>query len=149
MAEIDLVSSHTPWTPLPHLVDPKALGDGSVYDGMPGEGIPPSIAWQDPATVQDLYGQSIRYSLDALTGFIAAAHDPDLVVVMLGDHQPAEIVSGPHADHDVPVSLIAADPAVLAAASGWGWVAGLRPAADGTTWGMDRFRDRFLDAFAR
>jgi hypothetical protein len=149
MAEIDLVSSHTPWTPLPRLVDPQALGDGSVFVGMPAEGIPPRIAWQDPATVQGLYGQSIRYSLDALTGFIAASHDPDLVVVMLGDHQPAEIVSGPHPDHDVPVSVIAADPAVLNAISGWGWAQGLRPAPGGSTWGMDRFRDRFLDAFAR
>ena len=36
MAEIDLVSSHTPWTPLPHLVDWGDVGDGSVFDGMPG-----------------------------------------------------------------------------------------------------------------
>ena len=149
MAEIDLVSSHTPWTPLPHLVDPATVGDGSVYDGMPGEGIPPAIAWQNPATVRSLYGESIQYSLAALTAFITASHDPNLVVVMLGDHQPAEIVSGAHADHDVPVSLITADPGVLRATAGWGWVPGLRPAHDGAVWRMDRFRDRFLTAFAR
>jgi hypothetical protein len=147
MAEIDLVSSHTPWTPLPRLVDPAAVGDGSVYDPMPAEGIPPRIAWQHPATVQALYGRSIQYSIDALTDFIARSQDKNLVVVMLGDHQPAEIVSGAHADHDVPVSLIAADPAVLDATRGWGWTPGLRPAA-GTVWRMDRFRDRFLAAFA-
>ncbi|MCU1474522.1 CDP-alcohol phosphatidyltransferase [Amnibacterium sp.] len=149
MAEIDLVSSHTPWTPLPHLVDPATVGDGSVYDGMPGEGIPPAIAWQNPATVRALYGESIQYSIDALTDFVVGAHDPNLVVVMLGDHQPAEIVSGPHADRDVPVSLITADPAVLQATTGWGWAPGLRPADHGAAWRMDRFRDRFLAAFAR
>ena len=41
MAEIDLVSSHEPWTPLPRLLDWDALGDGSVYDGMPAEGLAP------------------------------------------------------------------------------------------------------------
>ena len=30
MAEIDLVSSHTPWAPLPHMVDWNAVGDGTV-----------------------------------------------------------------------------------------------------------------------
>jgi hypothetical protein len=148
MAEIDLVSSHTPWTPLPRLVDPAAVGDGSVYDPMPGEGLPPRIAWQHPATVQALYGRSIQYSIDALTDFIARSRDKNLVVLMLGDHQPAAIVSGPHADHDVPVSLISADPAVLDAARGWGWTPGLRPAVGGTTWRMDAFRDRFLAAFS-
>jgi hypothetical protein len=148
MSEIDLVSSHTPWTPLPRLVDPAAVGDGSVYDPMPAEGIPPRIAWQHPATVQALYGRSIQYSIDALTDFIARSQDKNLVVLMLGDHQPAGIVSGPRANHDVPVSLIAADPAVLDAARGWGWTPGLRPAIGGTTWRMDAFRDRFLAAFS-
>ena len=36
MAEIDLVSSHTPWTPLPHLVAWGDVGDGSVFGGMDG-----------------------------------------------------------------------------------------------------------------
>lgn len=148
MAEIDLVSSHTPWTPLPRLVDAAALRDGSVYAPMPAAGIPPRIAWKHAATVQALYGRSIQYSIDALTDFITGSRDQNLVVVMLGDHQPAEIVSGTHADHDVPVSLIAADPAVLDAARGWGWTAGLRPAVGGTAWRMDRFRDRFLTAFS-
>jgi hypothetical protein len=148
LAEIDLVSSHTPWTPLPHLVDPSAVGDGSVYDPMPAQGLPARIAWQDPRTVQALYGQSVRYSIDALTRFVAGSSDKNLVVVMLGDHQPAEIVSGPHADHDVPVSLIAADPAVLRAVDAWRWTPGLRPSATGPTWRMDRFRNRFLSAFA-
>jgi hypothetical protein len=148
MAEIDLVSSHTPWTPLPRLVDPAAVGDGSVYAPMPAEGIPPRVAWQNPRTVRALYAQSIRYSIEALTDFIAASHDPKLVVLMLGDHQPAEIVSGAHADRDVPVSLITADPGVLHAVESWNWASGLRPAADGPTWRMDRFRNRFLAAFA-
>ena len=38
MAEIDLISSHHPWTPLPHMVPWDQVGDGSVFDGMPEQG---------------------------------------------------------------------------------------------------------------
>ena len=34
MAEVDLVSSHAPWTPLPHMVGWDQLGDGSVFRGQ-------------------------------------------------------------------------------------------------------------------
>ncbi len=35
MAEIDLITSHAPWSRTPRLIDQSAVGDGSVYDGMP------------------------------------------------------------------------------------------------------------------
>jgi hypothetical protein len=149
MAEIDLVSSHTPWTPLPRTVPAGALGDGSVYDAMPAQGLSRETAWQDPRVVRQLYGQSIQYSLQSLVDFVAATHDPDLVVVLLGDHQPSATVSGAHASHDVPVSIVARDPSVLGAAAGWGWTPGLRPGPSAPLSRMDRFRDRFITAFSR
>ena len=48
MAEIDLVSSHNPWTPLPHLVPWTSIGDGSVFDPQPAQGQSPAVVWQDP-----------------------------------------------------------------------------------------------------
>ena len=39
--------------------------------------------------------------------------DDNLVLIMLGDHQPATIVSGQGASHDVPITIVAKDPAVL------------------------------------
>ena len=74
-------------------------------------------------------------------------HDEDLVVVLVGDHQPASIVAGADASHDVPVSILAADPAVLAQTASWGWDDGLLPGPDAPVWRMDEFRDRFLSAF--
>jgi phosphatidylglycerophosphate synthase len=147
MAEIDLVSSHTPWTPLPRMVPWNEVGDGSIFDGMPDQGLSPSVAWRDGGTVRRLYGQSIQYCLQALASWIARLHDDNLVVVMLGDHQPNTTVSGPGANHLVPVSVIAHDPAVLARIAPWNWQPGLLPSPIAPIWAMDAFRDRFFDAF--
>ena len=73
---------------------------------------------------------------------------PNLVLVFFGDHQAAPIVSGANASHDVPVTIIANDPAVLDRIAGWGWQPGLRPGPQAPVWRMDSFRDRFLTAFA-
>ncbi|MEU1973026.1 CDP-alcohol phosphatidyltransferase [Microbacterium sp. NPDC019599] len=148
MVEIDLVSSHTPWTPLPHLVPWDLLGDGSIYDPQPAQGLDPVVAWQDPERVRELYGRSIEYSLGATISYLETYGSPDLVLVLVGDHQPSRIVSGDHASHDVPITIIAKDPEVMAAISPWGWDAGLLPSPDAPVWRMDAFRDRFLQAFS-
>ena len=62
MAEIDLVSSHHPWTPLPRLVDWEQVGDGSIYDGMPEEGQSSDVVFRDPDAVKRAYGESVAYS---------------------------------------------------------------------------------------
>ncbi|HEY3687886.1 MAG TPA: CDP-alcohol phosphatidyltransferase family protein [Streptosporangiaceae bacterium] len=149
MAEIDLVSSHTPWTPLPRMVPWDRLGDGSVFDPMPAQGLTPDVAWRNTATVRGLYGQSIQYSLRALTSWVTRAHDDNLVLVLLGDHQPSVVVSGADANHRVPISVVAKDPGVLARIAPWHWQAGLLPGPNAPVWPMDAFRDRFLTAFGR
>jgi hypothetical protein len=103
--------------------------------------------WSQASRVYAAYAQSITYSLDQLVTFVERYRDDDLVLVVLGDHQPAPFVSGQGASHDVPVSILARDPAVLAQGSTWGWSNGLRPAPTAPEWRMDSFRDRFLTAF--
>src|SRR3954452_16175148 len=99
MAEIDLVSLHSPWTPLPHLVPWDQLGDGSIYDPMPAQGLTPAVAWQKPATVQQLSGQWFQYSVQSPVYWVTRLHDPNLVLVLLGDHQPSRTVSCAGANH--------------------------------------------------
>jgi hypothetical protein len=147
MAEIDLVSSHTPWAPLPQIVPWDRIGDGTVYAPQPAQSEPSSVVWRDPAQVRTYYGQSVQYSLDSLFSFLQHVDDPNLVVVALGDHQPATIVSGTGANHQVPISIIAKDPAVTDAIAGWHWQDGLLPTGSAPSWRMDAFRDRFLDAY--
>ncbi len=147
MAEVDLVSSHTPWAPLPHVLDSGALGDGSAYQQVFDQAASADAVWSDPAKVKQAYADSVAYSLDALTSFVANAHDDNLVLVILGDHQPAAVISGDGASHDVPVSVVANDPAVLDRIGSWGWQKGLRPSTTAPVWPMDAFRDRFFGAF--
>ena len=73
--------------------------------------------------------------------------DDNLVLVFLGDHQPAAVVTGENASRDVPISIVARDRAVLDRISGWGWQDGLKPGPQAPVWRMDAFRDRFLTAF--
>jgi hypothetical protein len=149
MAEIDLVSSHTPWAPLPRLVPWSQIGDGTIYASQPAQSQPSSVVWRDPALVRQYYGRSVQYALGSLFSFLKNVDDPNLVVVALGDHQPATIVSGTGANHQVPISIIARDPAVLRDVAGWHWQDGLLPTKAAPLWRMDAFRDRFLAAFGR
>jgi hypothetical protein len=43
MAVIPLISSHSPWEPVPRMLDWNAVGDGSVYDTAAGSGDPAEI----------------------------------------------------------------------------------------------------------
>ena len=141
MAEIDLISSHHPWAPPPALVPWSQVGDGSAYPPAPG-------GWEH-TDVRTLYGRSIEYSISTLVSWLRQQPDPNLVLVVLGDHQPHSYVTGPHPGHDVPVSVIARDPEVIRRIGGWGWQSGLHPSPAAPVWRMDAFRDRFLDAFDR
>jgi hypothetical protein len=149
MAEIDFVSSHTPWTPLPHQVPWASVGNGSIYDPQPAQGLPPSVVWQNPQHVQQLYGQSIEYTMSTLFSFLTTYNDPNLVLVVLGDHQPATEVSGAGANHNVPISIISKDPKVIDRISSWHWQPGMLPSPTAPLWRMDTFRNRFLTAYSQ
>jgi hypothetical protein len=148
MAEIDLVSSHTPWTPLPRMLPWTELGDGSVFAAQAANSESPVTGWTDAQRARELYAESVEYSLSAVFSYVETFGGDDLVLVVLGDHQPARIVSGPDAGHDVPVTIIAKDPAVFDAIRPWQWEDGVRPTATAPVWRMDEFRDRFVDAFS-
>ncbi len=147
MAEIDLLTSHTPWTPLPTMVEWNALSDGTIYEGMPEQAPSVEEVWDDDDEIRAAYGRSIEYSLNSIISFVQTYGTDDLVLIVLGDHQPATVVSGSDADHDVPITVIARDPAVMDRIASWNWQDGMNPSPQAPVWPMDSFRDRFLDAF--
>jgi hypothetical protein len=148
MAEIPLVTSHTPWAPLTFgLIDWKDVGDGSVFGPMAAAGDRPDVVWRSPGRIRTAYRSSIEYSLNSLITYVETYGDDRLVLVFLGDHQPAPLVTGQDPNRDVPITIVAYDRSVLDQISGWGWQDGLRPTPKATVWPMNAFRDRFLTAF--
>jgi hypothetical protein len=150
MAEIALVTSHAPWKPTPRLVDWNAVGDGTIFGPMVDEENDEDSedsALPDPRQVRAEYQASVASSLESLISYVETYGDEDLVLVFLGDHQPAPAVTGPDAGWDVPITIVAKDPDVLERISGWGWQDGLNPDPRAPVWPMDAFRDRFLRTF--
>jgi phosphatidylglycerophosphate synthase len=148
MAEIDLVSSHTPWAPLPVMVPWNKVGNGSIFDPMPARSESASTVWSNANTVRQFFGRSIQYSLDALTSWVTELNDPNLVLILLGDEQPGSPISSPGASHKVPISIIAHDPSVFRQIASWHWQDGLLPGRSAPVELMDAFRNQFLDAFS-
>ncbi len=146
-AEVDLISSHAPWTRIPPLIAWDDIGDGSIFHGLPVRRTKRASLFDDPDRARAAYGHSIEYSLNAVLSFVQRYGDDSLVVVMLGDHQPATVITGQNASHDVPISVIAHDPKVLERIAGWGWQDGLHPGPRAPVWPMETFRDHFFGAF--
>jgi phosphatidylglycerophosphate synthase len=146
-AEVDLISSHAPWTRIPRLIPWGELGDGSIFARIPPAESTQASLFGDAKRARAAFGQSIEYSLRTLFSFVQRYGDDDTVLVVLGDHQPATTVSGQDAGHDVPISVIAHDPKVIDRIAGWGWQDGMLPSPGAPVWPMASFRDRFLSAF--
>jgi phosphatidylglycerophosphate synthase len=147
-AEVDLISSHAPWTRIPQLISWDDVGDGSIFDRLPAEESTQAALFGDAGRARAAYGHSIEYSLRTIFSFVRRYGGDDLVMVVLGDHQPATLVTG-HDDpsHDVPISVIAHDPKVMDRIAGWSWQDGMSPSPQAPVWPMAAFRDRFLSAF--
>ncbi|MBW0148143.1 sulfatase [Marinobacter arenosus] len=114
-AELALISSHAPWVPvLPVLEDWDTIGNGRVFNRWRGTGEDPVSLWQDPDRVRDHFARSIRYSLTVAGEFAARYVRDDALMILLGDHQPAPLITGDNASRDVIVHVISGNPALVA-----------------------------------
>ena len=120
-AEMDTISSHFPWEQVPRILPWNSLGDGTIFDRVPAQEFPRPGLFADAGTAKVAYGRSIQYAMGSLISFVRHYDDKNLVLLLMGDHQPATFVSGQDATHNVPVSIIAHDPKVMDQIAGWGW----------------------------
>ena len=149
MAEIDLVSSHAPWAPLPTMVPWNKVGNGSIFDPMPADSETPFTIGRSANTIRRDFSTSIQYSLQALTSWVTELNDPNLVLILLGDEQPGPPISTPgRASHNLPISIIAHDPSVFRQIASWHWQDGLVPGRSAPLEQMSAFRNQFLAAFS-
>jgi hypothetical protein len=134
---------------IPPVIGWDTVGDGTVYGPLAGTGDPDAVWSQGTPAIRDAYRRSIEYSLSSIVSYVQTYGDDDLVLLILGDHQPAPLLIGEGASHDVPISVVTRDRGVLDRIAPWGWVDGLRPGAAAPVWPMEAFRDRFFTAFER
>jgi hypothetical protein len=146
MAEIALISSHAPWTPVASLVEWPSVGDGSIFDAQASSGEPPSVVWADPESVRRHYIQTIDYSLETLGSYMAR-FGKQTIFVILGDHQPASIVTGADAPRSVPMHIVSADRGLIDRFQAAGFVAGMTPKPATREWPMDEMRGVLMDLF--
>lgn len=93
------------------------------------------------------YVESLGYAYRVLGGWLERRADDDLVLIVLGDHQPAASVAGRGARWDVPVHVVG-PPRLVAALERAGFVPGLEPAPASVA-PMHRLAPMLLDAFGR
>jgi hypothetical protein len=149
MAEMDLVSSHWPWSPVPAMVPWDKVGDGSIYGPMTAKRASLFAIESNASLERQLYSKSIQYSMQALTSWVTGLNDPNLVVILLGDEQPDTPISTPgRTSHELPISIIARDPSVFRQIDSWGWQDGLVPGNSAPDELMSAFRNQFLDTFS-
>lgn len=147
MAEIALVSSHIPWAPIPKPVPWETVGDGQIFTTARTPETADEI-WSEPKRIAEYYALSIDYALQTLMSFVTTLVGDNTLVMIVGDHQPMTFIAGDGANHDVPVHIIARNPALLAALDEGTWTAGMAPDASSPSWPMNTVRERLLAAFA-
>jgi hypothetical protein len=84
--------------------------------------------------------------LRTVTSFITTYGNDRTLIVLLGDHQPMSFIAG-DIGHDVPVHVIARDPALLRAFSEGHWTGGMLPDAQSPVVPMEALRGELTAAF--
>ncbi len=145
VAEVGLISSHLPWTPLPKVVPWTEIKNGEVF--FEARHPRAAIDWTDSEIMRANYTAAIHYELETLESFVANLVKRRTLLIIVGDHQPIPVVSGDGAPHHVPVHLISNDVALIEAVEHWDWTPGMIPGAFSPVWRMDAMRTRLLDSF--
>lgn len=146
--ELALISSHAPWTPILPIVDWEGLDDGSVFERWAGSGETPEELWRDLDRVREHYAKAIDYALAAAFGYAERYLQDDALLVLVGDHQPAPLVTGDNASRDVPVHVLSRDKSVITPFIEAGFTSGLMPQSQSPARAMADFRPLLHRLFA-
>ncbi len=120
------ISSHMPFRPTPpYQPDWPRMTGAHPFDADVARALAQEPDWTD---LGPAYADSVGYTLETLAGYLELHADRPLVLVVLGDHQPPAVVSGPGASWQVPVHVISDRSGVAATLLAAGFVRGLDPA---------------------
>lgn len=120
------ISTHFPFSPTPpyqadwrRMLSPRPFDGPDIVRAYAGE-----PDWTDFGPG---YSAAMTYDLAVLGGYLRRHEDRDIVMIVIGDHQPPAAVSGEHASWNVPVHVITSRPRILDRLRDAGFGSGLTP----------------------
>jgi hypothetical protein len=120
------VSTHAPFIPTPpYQPDWSRLSSAKPFDDRAL-----AASWDqtpDWLNLEPGYLQSVSYAFESFAGYLRHRADRDLVMILIGDHQPPALVTGTGATWEVPVHVIASRPEILDRLKQHGFREGLTP----------------------
>jgi len=120
------VSTHIPFRPIP----PVQPAWQRILSPQPYDAASLQSAFAQRANWTDMgqsYVSSVQYFFDVLASYLRERANDNLVLIVLGDHQPAANVSGEGAPWDVPVHIISKRTDILETLQRQGFRNGLTP----------------------
>jgi hypothetical protein len=139
------ISTHTPFRPTPPYQPdwPRMLTDRPFDQSDLDRAFDQQADWLN---MGPSYVDAMAYSYATLAGYLRKNADRDLVMIVLGDHQPPALVSGEGAPWDVPVHVITSRRDVLERLQIYWFREGLTPKRP-LVGRMHRLLPVLLDAF--
>jgi hypothetical protein len=121
------ISTHFPFSPTP----PYQPEWGRIFDAHPYDAASIIRAYArqpDWTHFAPGYVDAVSYTYATLAGYLRKHNGRDIVLVVIGDHQPAAAVSGEGASWSVPVHVVASRSVILDRLLARGFHTGLTPA---------------------
>lgn len=139
------ITTHTPFRPTPPYQSDwsRLLGEQPFDEAPLQQSLSQLPEWSNLAPG---YTDSVAYTLQTLAGYLRTQARDDLIVVIVGDHQPPAMVSGVGASWNVPVHVIASQQPLLDSFGQCGFVSGLIPGPQALG-SMHRLGPTLLHAF--
>jgi hypothetical protein len=139
------VSTHTPFSPRapyqpdwPRVLTPHPFEDADV-----------ARAWDEDVDWMNLgpsYVQSVAYAYETFGGYLKKHAHENVVMILIGDHQPPAAVSGEGASWDVPVHVVTNRSGVIDRLREAGFTSGVTP-EHRTLGTMEALLPTLLEAF--
>jgi hypothetical protein len=120
-------TTHAPFGPVP----PYQPDWPRVLTAEPFEADEATAAlarWPDLTDLGPSYARATAYELVTFAGYLRQHAGDDLVMILVGDHQPPAAVSGPDAPWEVPIHVIARQTSIIEHLLARGFTRGLAPA---------------------
>ncbi|MDM0104507.1 sulfatase-like hydrolase/transferase [Variovorax sp. J22R24] len=120
------LASHAPFRPLaPYVGDwDRLLRPDAYTQDQVAQAVSKPLSWLQPVPA---YIDSLAYTFDWLGDYLRGRAPPNMLTIVIGDHQPMASVSGRNAPWDVPVHVISADTSLLKRFEAAGFTPGLLP----------------------